>query len=56
MPLDPLLHLLHLFLLEYFVAILDQLQHMRAHIGSRLDHIFDEMCQMNTKIGHIACR
>ena len=29
---------------------------MCAHIGSRLDHIFDEMCQMNTTIGCIARR
>ena len=27
---------------------------MRANFGSRLDHIFDEMCQMNTRIGRIA--
>ena len=27
---------------------------MCAHIGSRLDHISDEMCQMNTTIGCIA--
>ena len=35
-------------------AIMDQLQHMRADFGSRLDHISDEMCQMNTKISRIA--
>ena len=28
---------------------------MHADFGSRLDHLYDEMCQMNTKIGHIAC-
>ena len=38
-----------------FAAIMDQLQHMHADFGSRLDHLYDEMCQMNTKIGHIAC-
>ena len=27
---------------------------MHADFGSRLDHLSDEMCQMNTKIGHIA--
>ena len=27
---------------------------MRADFGSRLDHLFDEMCQMNTRIGCIA--
>ena len=29
---------------------------MRVDFGSRLDHLFDEMCQMNTRIRHIACR
>ena len=29
---------------------------MRADFGSHLDHLSDEMCQMNTKIGRIACR
>ena len=29
---------------------------MRADFGSRLDHLSDEMCQMNTKIGHITYR
>ena len=36
-------------------AFMDQLQLMRTDFGSRLDHIFDEMCQMNTRIGCIAC-
>ena len=27
---------------------------MHANFGSRLDHLSDEMCQMNTKIGRIA--
>ena len=36
------------------VAIMDQLQHMHANFGSHLDHISDELCKMNTKIGHIA--
>ena len=35
---------------------MDQLQHMRVDFGSRLDHLSDKMCQMNTKIGRIACR
>ena len=34
--------------------IIDQLQHTRASFGSRLNHLFDEMCLMNTKISHIA--
>ena len=29
---------------------------MLADFGSRLNHLSDEMCQMNTKIGHIARR
>ena len=33
-----------------------QLQHMRADFGSHLDHISDETCQMNTRIGRIARR
>ena len=36
--------------------IMEQLQHMRADFGSRLDHLSDEMCQMNIKISCIACR
>ena len=35
---------------------MEQIQHMCANFGSRLDHLFNEMCQMNTRIGHIACR
>ena len=35
-------------------TIMDQLQLMRANFGSCLDHLSDEMCQMNTKIGRIA--
>ena len=31
-------------------TILDQIQLMRAVFGSRLDHLTDEMCQMNTRI------
>ena len=27
---------------------------MRADFGSCLDHLFYQMCQMNTRIGHIA--
>ena len=37
-------------------AIMDQLQLMRADFGSSLDHLSDEMCQMNTRIGRIARR
>ena len=37
-------------------TIMDQLQLMRADFGSRLDHLSDEMCKMNTRIGHIARR
>ena len=33
---------------------MDQLQLMRANLGSHLDHLFDEICQMNTKIDRIA--
>ena len=29
---------------------------MRADFGSHLDHLSDEMCQMNTRIGCIARR
>ena len=29
---------------------------MRADFGSRLDHLSDKMCQMNTRIGRITCR
>ena len=29
---------------------------MHVDFGSRLDHLSDEMCQMNTKIGRIARR
>ena len=39
-----------------FAAFMDQLQLMRTDFGNLLDHIFDEMCQMNTRIGCIACR
>ena len=35
---------------------MDQLHLMRADFGSSLDHLFDEMCQMNTRIGHITRR
>ena len=37
-------------------TIMDQLQHMRVDFGSRLNHIFYEMCQMNTRISRIAHR
>ena len=38
------------------VDTMDQLQHMRANFGSRLNHLSDEMCQMNTRISRIARR
>ena len=34
--------------------IRDQLQHMCVDFGNRFDHLSDEMCQMNTRIGRIA--
>ena len=40
----------------FLSAILDQLLHMRVHFGGHLDYLSDEMCQMNTRIGCIACR
>ena len=36
------------------IAIMDQLQLIRANFGSHLNHLSDEMCQMNTRIGCIA--
>ena len=38
------------------VDIMEQLQHMRTDFDSRLDHLSNEMCQMNTKIGRITRR
>ena len=38
----------------FLTAIMDQLQLIRADLGSCLDHFFDEMCQRNTRIGYIA--
>ena len=32
---------------------MDQLQLMHADFGSHLDHLSNEMCRMNTKIGRI---
>ena len=37
-------------------TIMDQLQLMRADFGSRLDHLSDKMCKMNTRIGRISRR
>ena len=37
-------------------AIMEQLQQMHADFGGRFDYLIDEMCQMNTRIGHIACQ
>ena len=31
-----------------------QLQRMQADFGGRLNYLTDEMCQMNTRVGHIA--
>ena len=38
------------------VDIMDQLQHMGANFGSYLDHLSDEMYQINTRIGCITRR
>ena len=38
------------------VEVTQQLQHMHVDFGSHLDHLSNEMCQMNIKIGHITCR
>ena len=37
-------------------AIMAQLQWMEADFGGRLDYLIDEMCQMNTRVGRIACQ
>ena len=37
-------------------TIMDQFQHMRADFSSRLDHISDEICQINTRICRLARR
>ena len=37
-------------------AIMAQLQRMEADFGARLDYLTNEMCQVNTQVGHIACR
>ena len=34
--------------------IMDQFQHIRADFGSHLDHLSNEICQMNTRISLIA--
>ena len=34
---------------------MDQFHHMRADFGSHIDHLSNETCQMNTRIGCIAC-
>ena len=36
-------------------AIMEQLQQMHADFGGHLDYLTNEMCQMNTRIGGIAC-
>ena len=41
--------------LFYLADIMGQIKHMRADFGS-LNHLSNEMCQMNTKIGRIAHR
>ena len=33
---------------------MEQLQWMQADFGGCLDYLIDEMCQMNTRVGHIA--
>ena len=35
---------------------MEQLQWMHADFGGYLDYLTDEICQMNTRIGRIACR
>ena len=35
-------------------AIMEQLQRMHADFSGRLDFLTNEMCQMNTRVGHIA--
>ena len=40
----------------FHAAIMDQFQLMLADFGSRLDHLSDKMCKMNTSISHIAHR
>ena len=55
-PLPPLPLHPHLGHLSPLRTSMEQLQHMRADFGSRLDHLSDEMCQMNIKISCIACR
>ena len=37
-------------------AIMDKLQLIHADFGSHLDHLLDEICQMNTRIGRITRR
>ena len=37
-------------------AIMEQLQRMQADFGGHLDYLTDEMCQMNTRVGRIACQ
>ena len=37
-------------------AIMDKLQLIHADFGSHLDHLFDEICQMNTRISRITRR
>ena len=36
--------------------IMEKFQHMHVYFGSRLDHLSNEMCQMNTRISGIARR
>ena len=37
-------------------AIKEQLQWMQADFGGCLDYLIYEMCEMNTRVGHIACQ
>ena len=37
-------------------AIMAQLQQMEADFGGHLNYLTDEMCQINTQVGHIAHR
>ena len=37
-------------------AIMQQLQWIEVGFGGHLNYLTDEMCQMNTRVGRIACR
>ena len=35
---------------------MEQLQRMQTDFSGRFDHLTNEMCQMNTRVGRITCR